>query len=89
MRRAGKSRLPEDRQMSLDPLSGGGVVCLRNGDQPWEDASRRVLSLRRTAEGMLRAGTLPATPGAAPAEAPNNGVRRRAPEGMAYRFRCH
>ena len=34
---------------SLDRLSRGGVVCPRNVDQRWEDASRRVLPLQRSA----------------------------------------
>jgi len=59
---------PEDRQAAkaarfrLTTSPGGGVVCLRNGDQRWEDASRRALPLRHTAEGDVEGrGALPIT----------------------------
>jgi hypothetical protein len=46
------------RQISLATSPERRVVCLRNGDQSREDASRRALPLRPTTEGVLMAGAL-------------------------------
>ena len=51
----------------------------------WEDASRRALPLRHTAEGDVE-GRSPPLASATRAKAPDRGVPVRAAEGNAYRF---
>jgi hypothetical protein len=57
MRRAGKWTRPDDRQAAkaarfrLTPSPGGGVVCLRNGDQRWRTLRGASCRSGTTAEG--------------------------------------
>ena len=76
-------RPPDSRQILLTASPRGEVVCLRNGDQKGDDASRRALT-PGTPRGMLEGRapfSLPAVTPGKPSTAPS----RQAAEGNAHR----